>query len=501
MTTGAFNVAGTTRTGRPARPAHARRPRPRATPAVWRRVLPVTVAAGDGLAAGLAAVLAVRLRYGRAVPAIDAAEHRVGTGVVALVFAGTWLAVLALVGTYRHDVVASGPDELRRVLRAGLVLLGVVAVGHLLVFDDVSGRLVLLAVVLAVLATLAVRFAAERVAHHARARHRWVQRAVLYGSADETGALARRLATEPSLGVEVVGACVADEAPHPNGNGNGHRPPRGELDDVLGVMAATGADVLAVTAGTSPARLRSLAWALEGTGTDVLVAPAVADVAEHSLAAWPLAGVPLLRVEGCRLTRGRLLAKTVLDRVGAAVLLVLLAPVFAVTALAVRASGPGPVLYRQRRVGRDGATFTFLKFRTMTPGAEAHAAGLAERNITDGLLFKVPDDPRVTPVGRRLRRLSLDELPQLWNVLRGDMSLVGPRPLPVSPDAFVGDARRRLRVKPGITGLWQVSGRSELDWAETVRLDALYVDRWSLGLDLEILVRTPLAVVRGRGAY
>jgi lipopolysaccharide/colanic/teichoic acid biosynthesis glycosyltransferase len=137
----------------------------------------------------------------------------------------------------------------------------------------------------------------------------------------------------------------------------------------------------------------------------------------------------------------------------------------------------------------------------MVPGAEDRQDNLVEQNMADGLLFKIPGDPRITAPGHVLRRLSLDELPQLWNVLRGDMSLVGPRPLPVRPDAFVGDERRRLRVKPGITGLWQVNGRSELSWADTVHLDTLYVDRWSLGLDLAILLRTPAAVVRGRGAY
>ncbi|MFS8586754.1 MAG: sugar transferase, partial [Acidimicrobiia bacterium] len=190
-----------------------------------------------------------------------------------------------------------------------------------------------------------------------------------------------------------------------------------------------------------------------------------------------------------------------IDRVGAALLLVLLAPVFAVVAVAVKLSSPGPVLYRQERVGQYGRTFEFLKFRTMVTEADAQLAQLAAANESDGLLFKIREDPRVTRVGRFLRRTSLDELPQLWNVLRGDMSLVGPRPLPVDAEEFEGDARRRLRVRPGITGLWQVSGRSELGWEETVALDMYYVDHWSLAMDLAILARTPLAVLRGTGAW
>lgn len=194
-------------------------------------------------------------------------------------------------------------------------------------------------------------------------------------------------------------------------------------------------------------------------------------------------------------------AKAVLDRVGAAFLLVALLPLLASVALAVAVSSPGPVLYKQRRAGRDGEPFECLKFRTMDCEAASPDRLAALANESDGLLFKVQDDPRVTRVGHTLRRLSLDELPQFWNVVRGDMSLVGPRPLPVRPEDFVGHERRRLDVKPGITGLWQVSGRSELSWAESVRLDLQYVDEWSLLLDIRILARTPLAVLQGRGAW
>ncbi len=189
------------------------------------------------------------------------------------------------------------------------------------------------------------------------------------------------------------------------------------------------------------------------------------------------------------------------DKVGAVLLLVIVSPLWLVVAAAILLTTGGPVLFRQRRTGWRGETFCLLKFRTMVDGADRRKADLANCNESDGLLFKIHDDPRVTRLGRLLRRTSIDELPQLWNVLRGDMSLVGPRPLPVRPDAFVGRDRRRLEVRPGLTGLWQVSGRSELSWDESVDLDLRYVDTWSHGLDLAILARTPMAVVRGRGAY
>jgi exopolysaccharide biosynthesis polyprenyl glycosylphosphotransferase len=195
--------------------------------------------------------------------------------------------------------------------------------------------------------------------------------------------------------------------------------------------------------------------------------------------------------------------KSALDRLFAVVLCVILSPVFAAIAVAVRLSGPGPVLYRQSRVGLKGREFTLLKFRTMCEGADQDLAILRELNEHDGPLFKMRRDPRVTPVGRFLRRYSLDELPQIWNVLTGTMSLIGPRPpLASEVDRYPGDLRRRrLLVRPGITGLWQVSGRSDLSWDETVRLDLQYVENWSVLLDAAVMWKTVRAVVSGRGAY
>jgi|SoiMethySBSTD1v2_1073268.scaffolds.fasta_scaffold01179_33 lipopolysaccharide/colanic/teichoic acid biosynthesis glycosyltransferase len=193
--------------------------------------------------------------------------------------------------------------------------------------------------------------------------------------------------------------------------------------------------------------------------------------------------------------------KATVDKAVALLLVVVLAPVLLAVSCAIAVTTGGPVLYRQRRAGWRGETFCLLKFRTMVDGASRRQRALDDCNEADGLLFKMHDDPRVTRLGRVLRRTSIDELPQLWNVLRGEMSLVGPRPLPVRPEAFVGEERRRLEVRPGLTGLWQVSGRSELSWDESIELDLRYVDGWSHGLDLAILARTPLAVARGRGAF
>jgi exopolysaccharide biosynthesis polyprenyl glycosylphosphotransferase len=252
----------------------------------------------------------------------------------------------------------------------------------------------------------------------------------------------------------------------------------------------------------SGVRLRELAWELEKTATDLCVAPALLDVAGPRTTIRPVAGLPLLHMDHPEFTGARRLIKTVFDRALAVPALLLLSPLFAIMAVIIRCSDGGPAFFRQVRVGQGGRSFTLYKFRTMVPDAEAQREQLATLNETDAVLFKIRNDPRVTLVGAWLRRWSLDELPQLINVLLGDMSLVGPRPALPKEAALYGDhVRRRLMVKPGITGLWQVNGRADLSWDESVRLDLRYVENWSLVLDLQILWKTVAAVLRGSGAY
>jgi exopolysaccharide biosynthesis polyprenyl glycosylphosphotransferase len=234
-----------------------------------------------------------------------------------------------------------------------------------------------------------------------------------------------------------------------------------------------------------------------------VVVPGLTEVAPPRLSVRPIGGLPALHVRHPQLSGLGWAVKSVVDRLVALVALILLAPVLLVVAVAVRVTTPGPALFRQTRVGIHGRPFRFLKFRTMYVGAERRRAELAARNINaDGVLFKVRDDPRITPIGSFLRRWSLDELPQLLHVLRGQMSLVGPRPpLPEEVARYDDDTRRRLMVRPGLTGLWQTSGRSDLAWDEAVRLDLHYVDNWSPRLDAAILSRTVSAVLHGTGAY
>jgi exopolysaccharide biosynthesis polyprenyl glycosylphosphotransferase len=231
------------------------------------------------------------------------------------------------------------------------------------------------------------------------------------------------------------------------------------------------------------------------------VAPQLTDIAGPRVHIRPVEGLPLLYVEEPTLSGVAWLFKNLLDRVVAAVGLVLLAPVLVAVGVAIKLTDPGPVFFRQSRVGREGKIFRVWKYRTMYVDAEERRATLVDQNESDGLLFKIKNDPRITPLGRFLRLSSLDELPQLINVLLGEMSLVGPRPLPAEDGDYLGDVRRRLLVRPGITGLWQVSGRSSLSWDDAVRLDLYYVDNWSLTFDLTIMWKTIGVVLRSKGAY
>jgi exopolysaccharide biosynthesis polyprenyl glycosylphosphotransferase len=413
-----------------------------------------------------------------------------------------WPAVLATVGAYSRRTFGTGSEEFRRIGRAGLVLLAVAAIVSYGAALDLPRELVVVVVPSLTVTSLLLRFSARRIMRRLWSQGRCTKRVVVVGRGGAVVELAERLERQRFAGLQPVAACVT-----PADRGRVERTldlPVGGLDDVLVLAAQTGADAVAVTSASETAAqyLRTLSWQLEGTGLELLVAPGLVEVAGPRLHLRPFEGLPLLSVEQPQLEGWRRLVKGGMDRVVAAAALVLLAPVLLLIAVAVRLDSPGPVLFRQERVGVNGRSFTIFKFRSMVVDADRQLEALRAHNISDGLLFKLRDDPRVTKVGRLLRRLSLDELPQLVNVLTGSMSLVGPRPpLPSEVAGYDSSVRRRLLVKPGLTGLWQVSGRSDLSWDEAVRLDLRYVENWSLALDLLILWRTGRAVLRRSGAY
>jgi exopolysaccharide biosynthesis polyprenyl glycosylphosphotransferase len=356
----------------------------------------------------------------------------------------------------------------------------------------------LLALALLVLSRTTVR----RLLYTARRRGRCVQRMLLVGALPETLEVHTVVTRNTEAGLSPVGLYLTEG--YGAARGVETPVPVYANRDLVELVREIGADTIAVcgSAGADSADLRRLAWQLEGTGIDLVVAPQLTDIAGPRVHIRPVEGLPLLHVEEPTLSGIGWFAKSLLDRTASAVGLLLLSPLFVLIALAIKLNDPGgPVFFRQRRLGHQSRTFRMWKFRTMYVDAENRLATLVDQNETDGLLFKIKDDPRVTPVGRWLRQTSLDELPQLINILLGEMSLVGPRPLPVEDGDFLGDVRRRLLVRPGLTGLWQVSGRSDMSWDDAVRLDLYYVDNWSLLLDLRTLWRTLGVVLARRGAY
>jgi exopolysaccharide biosynthesis polyprenyl glycosylphosphotransferase len=423
--------------------------------------------------------------------------------IVAVVFVvALWFVALVFTGAYDVRTLGAGSEQYRRVAVAGLRVLAMIAIAALVGGLDVDARAVVAFVVMAVAVDLVGRYVLSKRLQRSRARGRFTRRTLVVGTEDEAAELISHLRRAPYAGFEVVAACIGPAALGAPITGIDVAVVGGP-DDVLEVIGPAGVDTVAVAGsrGMSSDALRRLAWRLEGSGVDLVVAPAITDVAGPRISVQPVGGLPLLFVDEPELSGAQRLLKAAFDRVAAAALLVLLAPLFAGIALAVRLGGR-PVVFRQTRIGQDGRPFVIRKFRTMVTDAEAQLAGLTARNDGDGFLFKLREDPRVTTVGRWLRRHSLDELPQLWNVFTGSMSIVGPRPpLPSEVARYGTDAHRRLLVKPGLTGLWQVSGRSELSWEESVRLDLFYVENWSPALDAQILWRTVPAVVRGRGAY
>ncbi len=462
--------------------------------APWVRAYRAALIAAEVLAAALAGGL-VLLR-------VDGAPQGGALFWACLSLVVVWPALLATTGAYSERVFSTGSEEYRCVGRAGLLLLAAAGFVSYAAMLDLSRALVVVAVPALTLATLLMRHAARQQLGQLRVQGRCTKRVLLVGRGRAVLDLAERLAKQPHIGLEVVAACVtpADRARV----GQVVGVPVAGLDDVLTLADRHDADTVAVTSSSESASeyLRQLSWQLEGSGLELLVAPGLIEVAGPRLHIRPFEGLPLLTVESPRFEGWRRMVKGAVDRSGAALGLVALAPVLLALALAVRLSSPGPVLYRQERIGINGRSFGMLKFRSMVVDADKRLEEIRADNISDGLLFKMRDDPRVTPVGRWLRRFSLDELPQLLNVVLGQMSLVGPRPpLPTEVAQYHSDVFRRLAVKPGLTGLWQVSGRSDLSWEDTVRLDLRYVENWSLTFDLVILLRTVTAIVRSSGAY
>ncbi|GAA4304231.1 sugar transferase [Klenkia terrae] len=465
----------------------------------WQSTYVRKIVLADVLCALVSALVGWAVRFG---PASLDPGHVPFWIVAALPLA--WVGAMLVARSYEQRFLWIGAEEFRRVFFAAMLMLAAVGTVSWALKLDLARGFVVVALPLATVATLLTRYVLRARLHRARGRGLFLQTAVLVGHRNGVGALKRQIEREKYHGYSVVGCLLPGGQHLPAQSLFDGIPVLGGLDDVVAVVERFEVDTVAVL--PSPEldgpRLRRLGWDLEKTNAELLLAPAVTEIVGPRVRIRPVCGLPLLHMERPELRGIRRVAKDTVDKTVSALALLALLPVLLGVAAAVGLTSRGGVFYRQERVGRDGQTFSMLKFRSMVAGADAMVDHLAGGNDGNGVLFKQKTDARVTRVGKVLRRYSLDELPQLLNVLRGHMSLVGPRPpLPTEVERYGFDMHRRFLVKPGITGLWQISGRSDLSWDDSVRIDVRYVENWSLTFDFMILWKTVGAVLRGSGAY
>ncbi|TYQ10698.1 UNVERIFIED_ORG: exopolysaccharide biosynthesis polyprenyl glycosylphosphotransferase [Gordonia westfalica J30] len=431
---------------------------------------------------------------------------RVPATVVSIALAICWLLSLRALQTLDRRVVGSGSQEYSRVVTACLALFGVLAMVDLLFRLNIARGFIAIALPVGTAGLLVSRWLWRQWLGHQRLRSENVEQVLVVGSEASAVPVMERLVRQPNLGFCVVGICLPSRAGKPKSVtvGSTKVPVYGTFDDVCESVLESGATTVAVTSAEALGHdaMQALSWDLEGMDVDMMVSPGVTDVAGPRVMVRPVAGLPLLHIDKPRYEGANRFRKALVDRVGASLILCALAPVFLVVAIAIKLDSRGPVFYRATRVGLNNVPFSMWKFRSMVQDADSLKDNLRGLDEGAGVLFKMRDDPRVTKVGAFIRRYSLDELPQLFNVLGGTMSLVGPRPpLPDEVERYDGRVARRMLVKPGMTGLWQVSGRSDLSWEESVRLDLSYVENWSIMQDALILWKTVKAVVAKDGAY
>ncbi|MFG6492095.1 sugar transferase [Microbacterium sp. P03] len=413
-----------------------------------------------------------------------------------------WMIALALIDSRSDRVIGTGPTEYARVADASFRVFGFIAIGAFLLRVDVARGFLLISLPLGIAVLIIERWLWRQWLNAQRSMGKYSAKVLLVGSAESVAQIARELSRTPNAGYRVVGACVPSGKVADTIEGT-DIPVMGSVDAVERAIVATHADTVAITSTDElpPYKVKELSWGLEAGRQHLVLAPSIMDIAGPRIHTRPVSGLPLIHVETPRFSRGQRVVKRGFDIAASSVLVVLLSPVLLAVAIAVKASSSGPLFFKQQRIGMKGEPFHMLKFRSMRVGAEAELAELlAAQGTSQTPLFKVQNDPRITGVGGFIRKYSLDELPQFFNVLGGSMSLVGPRPQIAAEVALYTDAaRRRLLTRPGITGLWQVSGRSSLEWADAVKLDLYYVENWSLISDIIILLRTIKAVIAPKG--
>ncbi|MCU1699491.1 MAG: polyprenyl glycosylphosphotransferase [Mycobacterium sp.] len=452
-----------------------------------------------------AVILAVSLRFGLSpMPSGPATLHVMGYSALIAIL---WILALAASHARSPRVVGAGIEEYRKVLAASLWTFCATALAELILKLEIARGYLAFAFPVGIVGLLLSRWIWRRYVERKRLAGRYQTAVLAIGSREAVANIANELTRNPRDGYQVLAVGIP-----------GYGRPRGEYlvandqkipivggeDRALEAIDACGVDTVAL-AGTEHVGvqgIRKLIWKLEPMGVDLVVSPGVVDVACSRLMVRPVAGLQLLHIAKPQYQGAMQFGKRAFDFCFASAALTVSLPILLVIAAAVKIDSRGPIFYSSERIGIDGKPFYMLKFRTMVKDADRSLASLLDFNESDGLLFKIRDDPRITRVGRVLRRFSIDELPQFVNVLRQEMSVVGPRPpLRREVEAYDGDLQRRLLVRPGITGLWQVGGRSDLSWDDAVRLDLSYVDNWSMSADLVIILKTLRAVLQHKGAY
>lgn len=479
----------------------------------WRESYQRELRVYDALTLLLALAAAQALRFGWLQGLLQVDELPVPYWLVGLVLAVVWWAWLELRGTREVRLIGNGVEEAKQLVTASLTLFAAIAIASYALNVPTARGYILIALPAGTITLLAGRMWARHQLMRRRAQGLNMSRTMVVGRFPGAVELVGELQSRPDAGFDPV--AVYMPASH-------HELPRSlrdvrlpanalapqERPSVQGIVQACREHdvetlVMAAAVPLSTTEIRHLGWALADERIRLVMNTGLTDVAGPRIHTQQLAGLPLIHVATPRFTRAKKIVKRCIDIVGSLTALIVLSPLLLVLGILVKAHDGGPAFFAQERVGIDGTRFQMLKFRSMYTDAEERKAALLAANESDGgVLFKMKDDPRVTAPGKWMRRYSLDELPQFINVLNGTMSLVGPRPpLASEVDKYEQHVYRRLRVRPGITGLWQVSGRSNLDWNQTVRLDLYYVENWSPVQDMVIMLRTVRAVFASDGAY
>ena len=427
--------------------------------------------------------------------------------IISGIAAATWLLMLSLNHSRSTDAVGSGSTEYKRVAHASGYTFGALAVLFLVVQWQMLRLELIYALPIGAVALLIGRWSWRKWLHRQRRFGHYSKRAIVAGTRDDIEYVLRTLEQAAATSYTIIGTAPSDGARDRVVTENRSYNVVGSMDSVALHARTLGADTIIVAnrPDDDPDFIKRLSWELEGTASDLVISSRIADVAGPRISLEHVDGLPLIQVKIPEFEGGKHALKRAVDVAFSFLVMIPISLlIMPIIALLIKIDDRGPVFFRQTRIGRDGQEFGILKFRTMRTDAEERLAELQAQNEGNGVLFKMKNDPRITRIGAILRKYSIDELPQFWNVLIGDMSVVGPRPpLPKEVHEYDGKVYRRLFIKPGITGLWQVSGRSDLSWEESVRLDLRYVENWSVMNDLMIMWRTAKVMIApsGAGAY